>query len=281
MKKILLHAIALCLILVISLTALSGCINVRIYTGPYPELCSVAWASLVDVQGYWSDGELSGEAYVEVIETDSYGRVLFSYSERKDYPDGKGGYKEGIYLLVMQSKDADEVRYYPEDCYRFVKVDRLEYGEGYAFDPEVIAGLKTLNDWEKPMDASKCDSTEIVKKKPEGKIKNGEDDAFLEKIIGEYYARSGRYIHPKNASFVSDSSFVTKDDYGRELYTVYSRFDEYTDKCETQYLYRFLLILMPDGSCDENTVIMLDDADNSQNEVKLIKESNNWNKPIE
>lgn len=281
MKKILLRASSLCLILVIFLTSLSGCIINKKYKGPYPELCSVAWANLVDVRGYWSEGELSGNPDVEVIETDSYGRVLFSYSERKDYPDGKGGYKEGIYLLVMQSKDADAVRYYPEDCYRFVKVERVEYREKYTVDPEVIDELKLFNDWEKPIDNSKCDSTEIVNEKPEGNIKNGENDAFLEEIIRGYYTRSGRYIHPKNSGFVSSSAFVTSDDYGREMYTVYSRFEEFTDKCETQYLYRFILIFMPDGSCNEDTVVMLNDADCSQSEVKRIKELNNWNKPIE
>ena len=70
------------------------------------------------------------------------------------------------------------------------------------------------------------------------------------------------------------------DDYGRELWTVYTEFEEYTQKLEIHYSYKFLIVVMPDGSCDESTVILLEDSLNAQNDVKQIKEANNWNKPI-
>lgn len=262
--------LALILIVALSITTLSSCIYPG-YMGEYPELCSVAWSNLVDIRGFCSDGERQADPFVEVIETDSYGRILFSYSEnfRCDI----------VYLMVMQSRDDTTASYYPEDCYYCVEVYQSD-GK-YSYDSEVIESLKLLNDWEKPINLDKCDKTEIVKRKPEGKVKNGDDDTFLEGVIKRYHERSGRYISPKNISFVSYSRFVVKDVYGRELWTVYTKFEEYTEKMEIHYSYKFLIVVMPDGSCDESTVVLLDDSLNAQDAVKNIKASNNWNKPIE
>lgn len=268
---------ALVLLLVLSLSSLCACIYPG-YMGEYPELCSVAWTNLVDINGHWSDGEMMGGPYVDVLETDSFGRVLFSYTERHWLSDGEGGYLECVYLMVMQKKDEVSAYYYPEDCYYCVKVDADD--EEHSYDTEIIESLKLLNDWEKPIDESKCDSTAIVTKRPDGKVKNGDDDTFLEGVIERYHERSGRYISPKNISYVGYSRFVTVDDYGRELWTVYTEFEEYTQKIEIHYSYKFLIVVMPDGSCDESTVILLEDSLNAQNDVKQIKEANNWNKPI-
>lgn len=269
--------LALILVLALSLATLSSCVYPG-YLGEYPELCSVAWANLVDINGHWSDGEMMGGPYVDVIETDSFGRVLFSYTERRYLNDGEGGYLECVYLIVMQKKDETLAYYYPEDCYYCVKVDADD--EEHSYDTEIIESLKLLNDWEKPIDDTKCDSTAIVTKRPDGKVKNGDNYVFLEGVIERYHERSGRYVSPKNISFVGYSRFVTADDYGRELWTVYTEFEEYTEKMEIHHSYKFLIVVMPDGSCDESTVIMLADSLNAQDAVKQIKQSNNWNKPI-
>lgn len=269
--------IAFILTLTLTLCSLASCVYPG-YLGDDPELCSVAWANLVSVRGYWSDGERQGGPFMEVIDTDSYGRVLFSYTERQWLKDNDGKHKESVYLIVMQKKDNTTAYYYPEDCYYHVKTDMDD--EKYVFDPEVTETLKLLNDWEKPIDLAKCDSTEIVSKKPDGEIENGDNDEFLEGVIKRYHERSGRYISPKNISFVGYSRFVTSDDYGRELWTVYTEFEEHTEKVVTCYSYQFLIVLMPDGSCDESTVVLLEEPYNTQCEVKLIKEQNGWNKPI-
>ena len=120
-----------------------------------------------------------------------------------------------------------------------------------------------------------------MNKRPEGIIKNAEDDQFLEGVIRRYHERSGRYISPKNISFVDYARFVTSDRYGRELWTVYTSFEDHTEKMMIDYSYKFLIVFMPDGSCDESTVIMLDDSFNAQKQVKLIKNNNGWDNPIE
>lgn len=278
MKNTKMRICALILVLVLSLTSLSSCIYPG-YMGEYPELCSVAWANLVDIIGHWSDGEMQGGPYVDILETDSYGRVLFSYSEHQYVGDAKSGYLECVYLMVMQKKDDLNAYYYPEDCYYCVKVDVDEIEHSY--DPDVVEHLKLLNDWDKPIDTAKCDTTVIVTKRPEGIIENAEDDQFLEGVIQRYHERSGRYISPKNISFVDYARFVTSDRYGRELWTVYTSYEDHTEKMMIDYSYKFLIVFMPDGSYDESTVIMLDDSFNAQKQVKLIKDNNGWDNPIE
>ncbi len=273
MRKNGLRLVALILVLLMSVTAFSGCIMIREYKGPNPELCSVAWANLVGIMGYWSDGELTGDPTLEILQTDSYGRVLFSYSEEHFYKE-----KKGVYLLVMQSCDGSTASYYPEDCYYHVFADVVD--DKCIYDTEVIEALKLLNDWEKPIDASKCESTEIVTRKPEGKIDNAENDSYLEEIVERYYERDGRYVNPRNISFVSLSRFVMKDDYGREMYIVYTNFEEYGNKVEIYYSYKFLMVFTPDGNCHEESVTLMNDPNNAQNDVKRIKEMCGWNTPI-
>lgn len=268
------RVLALLMVLALVTVSLCGCWVNTTYTGPYPELCSVAWANLGMVYGYVPAGEIVYEPDLEVLETDSYGRVLFSYSEKEYYDSDT----EGLYLLIMQAKTDNEALYYPEDCYRFIVT---EVNAEPIYDTETIMQLKELNDWERPLDESRCDSTPIVNKKPEGKIKNGKSDAFLEGVTERYYERVGRYVNPRNISFVRTSRFVVSDDYGRELYFVFARLTDYEDKREIYYSHTLAIVMMPDGTCDESTVILLENPYASQSDIKLIKQMNSWNQPIE
>ena len=261
------------LLLFIAVTAFSGCFRFYGYKGPHPDMFSLILANCPETRGYWSDGEIWGDPEIEVIERDSFGRVLFYYTEERYYLE-----KKGVYIAVMQSADGESVSYYSEDCYIYVLAEVNE--DGYAFDDETVSTLKELNDWEKPIDEARCSRTEIRDEREKGSIDDGDDGPF-EEIIERYYERAGREIHPRNAGLVYSTRFVTADSFGRELYIVYSRFSDYTDKSEIYYQYEFLAVIMPDGSLDEETVIMLEDSFNSQSEAKLIKEKNNWNKPIE
>ena len=274
MRNIKLRISALFLVLVLSLLMFSGCFRIPEYKGPNPELCSVAWANLVDVRGYCSDGELSGPPTIEILQTDTYGRVLFSYSEEYYYSE-----KKGVYLLVMQGCDESNASYYPDDCYYHIFADVVDYK--CVYDTDIIETLKLINDWEKPMDTSKCESTAIVTRKPEGDIKNAESDSYLEKIVERYYERTDKYVDPRNISFVRLSRFVMKDDYGREMYIVYTNFEEYGNKVEIYYSYKFLMVFTPDGNCHEESVTLMNDPNNAQNDVKQIKEMCGWNTPID
>ena len=247
--------------LIISTSLFAGC-TYRGYNGDHPELYSVAWSNIPNIRGCMSNGEVLYDAEVEILETDDYGRILFSYSEDM--------YGDSAYILIMQRSESDRAYYYPDDCYVYMNtVANLD------LNLNEIIELKQLNDWNGPLDESKCESTEIVRKKPEGKIKV--KDAYFEKIVREYHENSDRYVHPKNISFVRYFEFSMSDDYGRELYVVYTNFDEYAEKTETAYEFIFLVVVNPDKSYDPSTVVLLENATSPQEAMKTIKAQNNWN----
>ncbi len=256
---------SLVLMLVLLLVSLlsTGC-GYR-YKGEYPELCSVAWANIPTLNGGMSNGEVVYDPEIQVLETDRYGRILFSYTEDID--------GQWFYILVMQSADEQYTYYYPDDCYI-----KMVYEERYStldVSAEEIASLKELNDWECPMDESKLEATAIIDKKPsKGKLKL--KNHYFEEIIREYHENSDRYVHPKNVSFVRVVDYVKSDGYGREMYVVNTDFDEYYDKKEIWYSYLFLVIVQPDKSYDLSTVVILESSIMSQ-QVKTAKQQNGWN----
>ena len=268
MKKLFIRIKALLLIfaLVVSTLLFVGC-TYRGYNGDYPELCSVAWASIPTLTGFASNGEVLYDARVEILENDSYGRVLFTYSESYGV--------NSFYVMIVQYSDAANAYYYPDDCYIYMICENKD--ALIDLDTYEIEELKTLNDWNEPLDESKCEGTEIVRKKPEGKIKVS--NSYFEEIVREYHENSGRYIHPKNISFLGYYRFGISDDYGREMYVVNTNFEEYTDKTETYYEYVFLIVVNPDKSYDPATVVILENLANPRDEVKNIKAQTGWNTP--
>jgi len=259
-------ALALVFALAVSIFLFASCTYTG-YNGEHPELYSVAWGSVPTLSGFISNGEVLYDAEVSILKTDSYGRVLFTYSE---------SYMEySCYLMIMQYSDSENAYYYPDDCYIFIEFPTSDASlDLYSNE---ISSLKELNDWDKPIDESKCEGTEIVRKKPEGKIKVS--NSYFEEIVREYHKNSGRYIHPKNISFVGYYRFGISDDYGREMYVVNTNFEEYTDKTETNYEYVFLIVVNPDKSYDPETVVIIEDLANPRDEVKTIKAQTGWNTP--
>lgn len=255
--------LALMLVLVLVSLFSAGCGHR--YKGDYPELCSVAWSNIPMLNGGMSNGEVVYDPEISVLETDTYGRVLFSYTEDID--------RQYFYILIMQRTDGQYAYYYPDDCYtKLVYEERDSKPDASA---EEVTALKSLNDWECPMDESKQEATAVIDKKPtKGKLKLKDND--FEPIIREYHESSGRYIHPKNSSFVRWADYVKSDAYGREMYVVNTDFKEYYDKKEISYVYSFLVIVQPDKSYDLSTVVILESSIMPQ-QVKVAKQQNGWN----
>ena len=258
-------AVALSILFFVCACFFVGC-TYKGYKGDTPELYTVAWNNIPTLYGYMSNGEVSYDASVKVLEKDGQGRVLFTYTE--DYTE------KSCYVLIMQRADDMYAYYYPDDCYVFIFAE-----EGLPnLDGEEVAKLKSLNDWNKPIDEGKGEAAKIIRKKPEGKIKVS--DYYFESIVREYHESYGRYIHPKNVSFVAYYDFMRADDYGRELYVLYTRFYEYAEKIEVCYNFVFLVVVNPDKSYDSSTVILLEDRTATQEDMKKIKAKNDWNTPL-
>lgn len=75
----------LCLVIVVFLS-LSSC-GYSKYRGEQVDLYTVAVNNIFGVSGYISNGEVSYDPGITVIETDPYGRVLFFYNENYGHDD--------------------------------------------------------------------------------------------------------------------------------------------------------------------------------------------------
>ena len=257
-------------ILAFSLIILSGCVYPG-YRGDYPELCSVAWDNIPLLYGYIPAGEIRYDASMEILETDDYGRVLFTYSEEPSY------YRyTSCYVLIMLRVEEEYAYFYADDCYVFVQYDKEE--SGLDVNSIEIETLKQLNDWGKSLNLTKMQKTKIRRKKAKGKIKVNDD--YFESIVKKYYKNSDIFVHPKNVSFVWYFLFLTTDSYGRELYAIETMLYEYTEKTEICYNYGFLVVVNPNKSYDLSTVIRIEDLKNTQEDVKSIKLQNGWNTPL-
>lgn len=269
MKTLLKKSKLFALVLVIVFcTTFSACIY-KGYEGENPEFCSIAWASQPMLAGHSSNGEALYDAEVCSLQTDEYGRVLFSYYENS--------LQTNLLVFVMQYKQGDKAYYYDDYCYTLIIKENKDQAPDLT-SPEIQA-LKQANDWGKPLDESKCTSTQIVNKKPEGSLKLKDD--FFEKIIRDYHENSDRYVNPKNLSFVSYFRFFVADNYGREIITVYTHFEEHTEKTELRYSFVFLVLVNPDKTVNEKAVILLDQTkiQNINNTASQLKAQNGWNTP--
>ena len=144
MKKVALGVIACLLIIVL----FSGLFTLYIKNMPVSQSIKLHVCGSHAVPGmYHSDTKGSD---IEVIETDSEGRILFEYSA----PDViRGGSIENYQtaLVICQKYDDDYVYFYEDICYL----------KQYDTD-EAIDRLKEQNDWGKALDESKCSRRPIL-----------------------------------------------------------------------------------------------------------------------
>lgn len=273
MRKNIIKVCSLMLIISSLILSITGCMYLK-YRGDYPDLCTVAWCNVPTIDGHGSNGEATYDAEVEVLDTDQYGRTLFSYHEQRG----------PTLALVMQYRDNNTVYYYPDDCYIFIS--SYSYDDEYdaqeiQVDPssEEISILKSLNDWNLPINENKCEKSEILKRKAT-KDKLKIKDHQFETVIEKYYADSNIYVNPRNVSFVRYSNYLMSDSYGREMHVIYTDFEEHYDKHITYYSYIFLAVFDPDENCFQKSVTLIDDPMSPSQYVKAAKKASGWNTPL-
>jgi hypothetical protein len=148
------------------------------YKGAYKELYTAAIYSIPDAEGYMHHGEGAYSSDIHIWEQDAYGRTLYSYCE---------DYSNRVFALVLcQAYDEANVYVYPEVNYVLTLIDSKYYYESVeenhlkkkteAFYLENRDRIKEENDWNKPLDKSKCVAYSITDHKV-----LGEDVAELSK----------------------------------------------------------------------------------------------------
>ncbi len=294
MKKVL--SLLLCGIILFACSfGLAGCIfnreNPYPYRGEHKELYTTAIYSIPDTEGYMHHGEGAYSSDIYVWEQDDYGRTLFSYCE--DYGN------QIFALVIAQTYDENNVYFYPDINYALTFIDSEYLYEGVKdghlknktedFYLENKDRLKEINDWNQPIDKSKCVSYPIA----DHKIFVGDvkplSSGKCDEILNEYsqtlnLANPDTTPHRYNSILQVDSGGNVL----HEIYGVHQHHDnpdwKNTDKY-TSYSIILWVITDKDGNYDKEKGIMVmyskaNESDNSfiynTEDVLEFKKQNNW-----
>ena len=185
------RTISLLLILIFSF-GLSSCIfnreNPYPYFGDHKELYTTAIYSIPDAVGYMHHGEGAYSSDIYIWEQDDYGRTLFSYCE---------DYGNQIFALgISQASDETNAYFYPDINYALTLIESDRLYEGATDDHlknktedfylEFKDNLKEKNDWNKPIDKSKCVSYPITDHKILGEKIYSLSKVQCDEILNDY-----------------------------------------------------------------------------------------------
>ncbi len=242
------------------------------YGGEHPDLYTVAINNIFGAQGYHHNGEVPFDPYIEIIETDSQGRVLFLYDESNDF---------GTALVIMQATDGEHVFYYQDDCYYpYAYSEPTPYDAKYTdlFTEEEIDALKELNDWNEPLNTAKYTSATIAYRKGEGALELDDDD-FEEAIRA--YADTLGYLD--DDTLYRYHEYCGRDKYGKEIYYVYAIGDyalgEGVSPDSSTHYFNLALIFNADGSCPLSNIYEIAEETNLYNYIRAFKDNCGWNIP--
>ena len=245
----------------------SGCIfdrdNPFPYRGEYAQLYTAAVYSIPDAEGYMHHGEGAFDSEIYIWEQDDYGRILFSYCE--DYGDQVFG------LVLCQAYDETNVYFYPDVNYVLTYKDsqsvfshrdkdhlKNKTEDLYLENRDI---LKEANDWNQPLDKSKCASYAISDHKALGENIYSFSSAQCDKIINEY-TKTLNLSNPSNTPH-RYNSILQVDAEGKILHEIYG-VHQYHDNPDrnagdeyTSYSIVLWVITDKDGNYDKENGIMV------------------------
>ena len=239
------------------------------YDGDHPDLYTVAVNNVFGIDGKYSNGEVTKNPRIEVIETDDYGRTLFFYNELYGTQ-----IEYGMAFVISQKTEDGFVYYYQDDCY-------LPYFDSEHdldvimenIDRGVIEMLKERNDWNMELNESKCTKSEFTKEKPKGKV-----DTFSiehDKKIEEYAKANG--VDESATVNSSYFKFCNSDYEGKELFYVSGNImktDENGKTISESFVYA--VIFGADGNIVENGIVEIKNPRTSHELIKTLKEQTGW-----
>jgi len=267
MKRIRLIITAL---LAISLVALPGCDDFA-FKGKEVDLFSVASNSVLGLSTV-------DPGIIVIFDKDSYGRILFLYwGYVATASDLTNEYDNGYVIIISQKTKSGYVYYYPDYNFLMYKedpswkqhsptnVELIQYAIDLGIEDR-IEWLKTKNDWNNPLDESKCVKVKVSK---QGKERDSKGTLVSFEIKEKAYKAIVSETETGRPGFY----YLTSDYYDRHIYFFRCiEGDAYTKS--------YVVIFNKDGTFDPNNGAMeITDVWNYQDELKAFKERNNWNKP--
>ena len=241
------------------------------YRGDHADLYTVAVNNVFAARGRRSNGEVTFDPEIYIIETDEYGRILFFYNECNMY---SSEIDYGMAFVIMQSSDDAYVYYYPDKCYiPYFDITNDWNTISTKLDSDYFDSLKKDNDWNMEPVKEKCAKVAITNKKPKG-IMQPEDDAFDDLL----YAFERRIGYPgTDDNIYRTNVYCETDRYGRELHYILGVVKNTQKKNEDSNFAHYAIILNPDGSCSEKGIIKISSPKESETAVRTLKALSGWN----
>ncbi|MBE6627417.1 MAG: hypothetical protein E7629_00660 [Ruminococcaceae bacterium] len=282
MKKLLILLLC-CSVLLVCCVGFSDCKkNPYPYRGEYKELYTVAVYSIPDAEGYMHHGEGAYNSDIYVWEQDDYGRILFSYCE--DYGN------EIFALVISQAYDKTNVYFYPDTNYVLTMIDSEYLYEGAKDDHlknrtedfylKSKEKLKEQNDWNKPLDKTKCVSYPITDHKDLGKkiysLKSHECNKILNETMN--FSSSAGTPHRYNKVLQVDAE-------GKILHEIYGiyRLSSSENNGHSSHYVTLWVITDKEGNYDKENGVLVMYSDVSSKEfiynaedILAFKNKNNW-----
>ncbi len=151
-------------LIIFSIIFISGCSRLKISSDNAPYYAE-ATSSLLWCRGNSNTAHLLYSPEINIIEEDQYGRVLFEYSEGVGSVQcGKAGpiiFYMLSAVLVAQKSDEKCVYFYPNVNYKCRIIDDSTM-KPVELTAEELSELKTLNDWNKELDLSRCQKEQNI-----------------------------------------------------------------------------------------------------------------------
>jgi len=290
--------IAIILLIIFSLTGLSGCINKENpypYRGSYKELYTTAIYSIPNAVGYMHHGEGAYNPDIYIWEQDDYGRTIFSYCE--DYDN------KVFCLIVSQTYDETNVYFYPDVNYELTLIDSEYVYEGRNDDYlknktkdfylENRDTLKEENDWDKPLNKSKCVAYSITDHKVIDSTISKLDEKTSNGILNDY-TKTLNFINPDPDPY-EYSKILQVDAEGKVLYEIHGdhvhydrlKWNKWDPEGKDFTYYDMILWVITDkeGNYDKETGVMVmyskaNEIDNTfvykSTDILDFKNNNGW-----
>ncbi len=268
-QKLSVISIFLCVIIISSLL-LTSC-HYK-YNGNHEDLYTVAVNNILGISGYESNGEISYNPDITIIETDDYGRILFYYDECYQMDDENPEF--GKAFVIMQKSEDGYVYYYQDLCYMPCFDTEEDYQKVLRnLDINLINQFKSDNDWNKEIDVSKCMKAKISHKKPEGELSMDKYD--FDEIVYSYAKANGYKGFDNRTCKIAE--YCNADAEGKELFYLYCMSADKVSEDKTIYgYYVYAVIVNPDKTFSENSIIEIKDKTQAHQIIKELKEKNSW-----
>ena len=255
----------------LALLILSGCDDQLSYRGAYTDLNCIVTNSIL---GYYSIDYNT----IVVMEEDAYGRKMFinwgqSVAALDKFDADKPTY---IFCILISQKTEDGfVYYYPDYNFTIYKVENpkrfnpskeelYQYARNIGVEDDV-EWLKEQNDWEKPIDESKCVSIKVSRRSREYTSRTPPATTEAREKAYKQVAASQDIFYP--GLFY----YLTSDSFDRHIY-----FFRLLQNDKT-YAKSYVVMFNKDGSYDQTNGIMeITDLWRYHDMLRDFKERNGW-----